>query len=216
MSNMEMMESLLESNLSDLAELGVISSMISGIGNLVSLAIYVLTAYSLYAIAQRRGLRNPWLAWIPVAQLWTIGAISDDYHQKTAGVKKNKRKILIALEIVNVVLCIVMMVLLALFVVSAMDASLSSDLEGFSGVMGSLLGLFLILLAVLGVSIAVAVIEYMALYDIYRSCDPGNAVLFLLLNIFINITLPILLLVCHKKDDGMPRMEAPAEPWENV
>lgn len=216
MSNMDIMESLLEANISDLAELGMISSLLSGVGNLFSLAIYILTAYSLYAIAKRRGLTNPFLAWIPVAQLWTLGAISDDYHLKKDGVKKSKRKILIVLEIVNVVLCIVMMVLLAIFVVSAMDAGLSSDLEEFSGVIGSMLGMMLALLAVSGVSIAVAVVRYMALYDIYCSCDPGNAVLFLLLNIFIGITQPILLLVSHKKDDGMPRTANPTEPWENV
>lgn len=216
MSNMDIMESLFEANISDLAELGMISSLLSGVGNLFSLAIYILTAYSLYAIAKRRGLTNPFLAWIPVAQLWTLGAISDDYLLKKDGVKKSKRKILIVLEIVNVVLCIVMMVLLAIFVVSAMDAGLSSDLEEFSGVIGSMLGMMLALLAVSGVSIAVAVVRYMALYDIYCSCDPGNAVLFLLLNIFIGITQPILLLVSHKKDDGMPRTANPTEPWENV
>ena len=33
---------------------------------LLSIAGYVLTALALYTIARRRGLRNPWLAWIPV------------------------------------------------------------------------------------------------------------------------------------------------------
>ena len=46
-----------------------------GVVPLVSLAIYVFTALSLYTIAQRRGLHCPWLAWIPVANLWLMGSL---------------------------------------------------------------------------------------------------------------------------------------------
>ena len=43
----------------------------------VSAVFYVLQSLSLYTIANRRGIRNPWLAWIPVGSSWTIGCISD-------------------------------------------------------------------------------------------------------------------------------------------
>ena len=41
-----------------------------GIVPMVSVAIYVFTALSMHTIAQRRGISCPWLAWIPVANLW--------------------------------------------------------------------------------------------------------------------------------------------------
>ena len=49
---------------------------------LVSVAAYILTALSLYTIAERRFFtgRCSWLAWIPIAQFWVLARISDDYQ----------------------------------------------------------------------------------------------------------------------------------------
>ena len=33
-----------------------------------------------YTVAVRRGLKNAWLAWIPVADAWLVGSISDQYR----------------------------------------------------------------------------------------------------------------------------------------
>ena len=41
---------------------------------------YVLQSLGLYTIAERRGIRNPWLAWVPVANMWVLGSISDQYQ----------------------------------------------------------------------------------------------------------------------------------------
>ena len=43
--------------------------MCMGLGMVLSVACYVLEALSLYTIAQRRGIRKPWLAWIPVVNM---------------------------------------------------------------------------------------------------------------------------------------------------
>ena len=45
------------------------------IGVILGVAAYILTALGLYAIAKNRGMENPWLAWIPIAQFYIIGAI---------------------------------------------------------------------------------------------------------------------------------------------
>ena len=56
-----------------------------GIVSALGLLLYVLQAWSVYTIARRRGIRKPWLAWIPVAGVWTVGSIEgsaglDDRH----------------------------------------------------------------------------------------------------------------------------------------
>lgn len=57
--------------------------------------------------------------------------------------------------------------------------------------------------------------QYIALYRIYKSCDPKNTTLFLVLSILFNITMPFFLFACRKKDLGMPQPEAPeGEPAE--
>ena len=46
----------------------------------LSIAAYVLQALGLYTIAKRRGISNPWLAWVPVAWVWVLGSISDQFR----------------------------------------------------------------------------------------------------------------------------------------
>lgn len=45
------------------------------IGVIVGIALYVFVAFSLFKLAQKRGVDMPWLAWIPVAQMYIIGKL---------------------------------------------------------------------------------------------------------------------------------------------
>ena len=72
-------------------------------------------------------------------------------------------------------------------------------------------------------AVASAVIRFIALYDVYRSLDPANAVLFVVLSIFVGITEPFFLFFNRDKDTGMPPRrpepdyEAPRqEDWETM
>ena len=69
------------------------------------------------------------------------------------------------------------------------------------GSMGGILGLALPMMAV---SIAYTIIYYMALYDLYASCEPNNKVVYLVVGIFIGIAQAIFLFICRGKDGGMP------------
>lgn len=45
----------------------------------------VLTALALWRTAKWRGIRRPWLALIPVADLWVLGSLSDLCHRQKRG-----------------------------------------------------------------------------------------------------------------------------------
>ena len=67
---------------------GVIFGIIVFVGLLVlalSVVMYVLSSLGMYRIAQRRGIRNPWLSWIPVGNMWILGCISDQYQYLVKG-----------------------------------------------------------------------------------------------------------------------------------
>ena len=73
---------------------------------LLSIAGYALTALALYAIAKRRGLKNPWLAWIPVADCWLLGSLSDQYRYVVKGEHRSKRKILLFFRVLITIMWI--------------------------------------------------------------------------------------------------------------
>ena len=178
-----------------------------GIVPLVSVAIYVFTALSLHTIAQKRGIACPWLAWVPVANLWVLGSVSDQYRYLTRGQRKNKRIWLLVLKIGITVLTGILLTVVVTMIVA----------ESFDGAVMSLL----LLLPLVAVVLAGAIMEYMALYDVYASCDPDNASLYLVLSVFFPFLRPVFLFLSREKELGMPprkqQTEAPygERPFEN-
>lgn len=199
-----------------------------GVFWLISIATYVLQSLSLYTIAKRRCIKKPWLAWLPVGYSWILGSIADQYQYVKMGQVKNKRKALLVLEILSAVLSVVCF---ALFIVMfANILAVGTNALNPNEIIGEFLGVFFCawasIMAVNGLKIAILVVSYVALYDLYRSCEPKNAVLYLVLSIIIGITRPVFMIACCRKDEGMPPRKpqpAPAavsqpqpvqEPWE--
>lgn len=175
---------------------------------LVSLVMYVLTALALYTIAKRREIRNAWLAWIPVANSWIIGSLSDQYRYLAKGQYRSKRKILLVLNILATVLGVTLAVM---GVVLGMNLLFLHGGMPMRGAVRIAMILLALCLPLLGTVIAAAVVQFMALLDIYRSLDPDNSVLFLLLSIFIPITKPFFLFFSRERDGGMPPRKQPKE-----
>ena len=175
----------------------------------ISIVAYVFQSVSMYSIANRRGIKNPWLAWVPLGNLWMLGCISDQYRYVAKGQVKNKRKSLLILGIVMSVVAVATLVVAAIVSIGALDANYLSDSEAAAMLVGMIIMLVLYL-ALLAVAVAVTVIQYMALYDLFVSCDPNNGVLFLVLSILISMAMPICMFICRKKDGGMPPRKAAA------
>ena len=184
-----------------------------GMPMLVSIATYVLTALALYTIAKRRGLKNAWLAWIPVADCWLLGSLSDQYQYVVNGQHKSRRKILLLFRILITIMWISLMGLLANLFFHAFGSILwgSMNDDQIFQVLHQAMNLLVLCLPLVGASIAYAVFRYMALYDIYKSLDPANCVLFLVLSILFSVTKPFFLFFSRNKDEGMPPRKQPAQ-----
>ena len=186
----------------------------------MGIAAYVLRSLGTYTIAKRRGINHPWFSWIPVLDAWILGCISDQYQYVVKGKNKSKRKWLLILNIVLAVLYVVMLVCFGVMVVNTVTGvnSFASEEELAMGMMGPMMGVFGMCIPLMGVAIAVMVLRYMALYDLYTSCTPQNNVLFLVLSILFSVSEPFFIFFSRKKDGGMPprreapRPEIPAQP----
>lgn len=169
---------------------------------------YILQSLGFYKIAKRRGIRNPWLAWLPIGNMWILGSISDQYQYVAKGCVRNRRKVLTGLNVAMLAAATPMYIsaiVSALAEAAAMDANETL----FGATVGILLITYLVLVII---SVIAVVLQYMSLYNLYVSCDPGNGVLYLVLSIFVSVTMPFFVFACRNKDGGMPpRKEAPRE-----
>lgn len=173
---------------------------------LIGVASYVLTGWGLYTVAKRRGVRYPWLAWIPLGQLWVLGKIADHYQRERNRKACSWTYLLMAFTVLAEICG-------AFMEKSYRNAGLALLQEALNG--GDILavleqsidGVLLLTIIHLVVALVAAVIEYIVLYAYYRSCLPQKATLFLVLSIVFSITRPFFVFYCRKWDLGMPELQ---------
>lgn len=189
----------------------------------IAVAAYVLEAWALYTIAQRRWIKKPWLAWIPIVNMWILGSISDQYHYVTKREVKNKRKLLLGLNIALCAAAIAFLAALIGLVVSFLIMSgetiiwMMPGTEAIDGEqllnslfnnIGQLLLLIVTIVPLVGLAITSMIYKWIALYDLFRSCWPSKAKLFLLISIFGGFVAEgihsVFMVLCRNKDLGMP------------
>lgn len=178
--------------------------------SVIGLAQYVLQGVAMFKIAKRRQLPKPWLAFIPYANTYMLGAIADQYQSIAKGKETKKRKTLLGWRIA-------MTGLLLLYFVFCfvMTLNMANDVMQLPTEMEFQNYMFRYILIVCGACIPVVilavinvVLTYKATYDLYRSSRPKNSKLFLILSIVGEqlLSLPmstVFMLVCMNKDEGM-------------
>ena len=210
------------------------------LGNLLwSLAtavfVYVFMAIGMYAIAKRRGIRRPWLAWVPFGNTWLLGCISDQYRYVARGQEKSRRKVMLGLDIGMFASGAVAIGLLVYALINFFRAfgseTITDDAVYMTQVLSPLMIAMILCLVMSGLAIALLVITYIALYDLFRSSDPARATVYLMLSIVLSIVgvggivQAIFVFNCRGKDFGMPPRQGqflysqpvfqpPVEPWQ--
>lgn len=191
----------------------------------VSVVMYVFQAIGLQKIARRRGIKHPWLAWIPFGDYWILGSISDRLHQTLRGKDPNRRKLLIGLFAVTFVVGTVQSLVswrdiwalyqdpVALMEMTPMEMEEWQLAVAAKTSLGPLMDL-----VVSAVEIAGLVFYYICLHDLYASCRPDLKVVFLVLSIIFGVTVPFFVFACRNADMGMPpeRPQLPysgGDPW---
>lgn len=151
---------------------------------------YVFMSISLQTLSRRRQVSKSWFAWVPVFNLWLMGAIASDYDKQNGKRAKWHKRLLITY------ILFLVFDLIAGFVSGFATALSSSNSE---------LALILLLIAlafylvVIVFSIIYCVFYYITIYKIFKSTAGDLAWLFLLLAIFVPISLCICLFVFRKK-----------------
>lgn len=169
------------------------------VAGILSLVTYIFSSLGFYTLAKRRGIRAPGLAWIPIGGVrWIWGSLADQYAGLTGSKLRCSRHILLWGELALTAAAIPLLAASIQMLTAVMAGQdISAQLLQLNGIQ-TLLNL---------VGIALSVMAYIALYKIYKSCDPKHAVLFLVLSIIFNITLPFFVFACRNKDFGMPQPE---------
>ena len=177
---------------------------------LIALAVvYFSWAISLGTIAKRRQLKKRWLAWIPLANLWLLGSIADQYDYVVLGKVSNSRKDLLRTTLALLISTGFILAILwmqARWILEAVEAGKPPDALLWipaKKLQGNLFcfGLYFCLCAMYLAE------RTDALYKVYRSCDPDRATVSTILSVLPVMGIffrPMRLMACRWDDYGMP------------
>ena len=150
---------------------------------------YVFNSLGLYVIAKNRNIRRAALAWLPVfGTAYVTGAIADHQNLTAKGTRSNLRRWLVIL-------------LLVLCVLNAIQAFLMFRLEMFNPYMDFDPSYLVAVLLMLVVGLPFTVLWYVAHFRLFKSCQPANGALFLILSILFGIA-PFLVFAVRNHVDG--------------
>lgn len=177
---------------------------------LLAIAAYVFMAIGLYAIAKKRCIQHPWLAWIPVANMWLLGCISDQYRYVTKNQERSRRKRMLTLAIIQFVNLLLVAVAFVVWIVRLGTwTAMRMPVEGIMSIFVMSCALLLLMLPLLVVAIWLLVERFCAYYDLFSSCNPENKTVFTVLSIVssclgYDILGAVFIFICRHKEEGMP------------
>lgn len=178
-------------------------------GPLVLFASWVATREAMGAIARSCGIRHTWLTWVPFANSWIQGSVSDRCRMAVRGQKKSGRKVLAVLRGVQLLLWVA---IVWCWIGGVQDADTVRG-RGASERVAELMIIYGIvdslwwMIPALIVGIVAYVREQMALYDIYATFTPERRVRHLVLSMIPVVNLiakPLCLRGCREKELPVP------------
>ena len=177
-------------------------------------ASYVLNSLAVYRIAKRRGLASPWIAWIPVAKRWTLGAIADEFDRRTVGYDRRFRIFNLVVSVLDIFTAFIMIAAFGAVIetiTSIATGDMDEIFEALMVVYGSFSGMssYCIYIAIL-----IVCLNGIIMFKIYDSLAPKLALIFTLLSVVVPLFGPISLLCM--KDKELPKEEMLEELPEAV
>lgn len=179
----------------------------------IGIAIYLLESISVYKMAKSAEIKNPWLAFIPVANDWVFGTLAEKYKKKNGTKSARFGIILPVLEGIVLIEAIALTIFTVISIKEitgyALDAvNTSSEMvpEQFM----SLIPVIILYFALMAVAIAYAVVFFIALWRVYSSFDKSNATLYIVLSVIFTISVPIILFIIrNRKPEFDPHNNVP-------
>lgn len=156
---------------------------------------YVLNSLAYYKIAKRRGIENPWLSWIPVANSWIIGRVANEYDKRN-GHDRPWHKVLLTLCAIGV---LGFALFYGMFFINVFNMAMNFDYGYYDVNMNSFWVSYVgIIIFALVISVY-SMISIICIYKTFESTVPEKALKYFVLYFLVPLAGPICLVKCMDK-----------------
>lgn len=185
-------------------EIFVILSVIVGCVLLLAfcIAVYVVNSIGLSRAAKQNGVKNTWLAWIPVAKSWLLGSTAQAIDAKR-GINRKWGKILLALYIVAYAIYIP--AYLGFFVYTFIQSMTYGPVTyGSDFVLGGFAVALVLFYCVMFVSCLVLMVagsaQLICIYKIFENFVPEKSFKYFVLSLLVPMAYGVCLMKCCPKN----------------
>lgn len=173
---------------------------------------YVFVSLGGQRMARKVGMSNPWMFWIPCANVYAMGNLADTQASLCEGKNTTYRKKMLAWSIVVACAAIPWAIAYTVFMVAAAANGLLDEngvlitLDGASlePLIGPTLFLLAVSLAFLVLYIVYLVIYYKTLYRIFKLYAPNGAAGLVVLSVFVGVAIPAVFLKLSEREPVLP------------
>ena len=165
-----------------------------------------------HRMGRKVGMSNPWMFWIPCANVYAMGNLADTQASLCEGKNTTYRKKMLTWTIVVACIAIVWAIALSVFmVIAALNGMVDEngqlvtlDGTGAESLIGPALFFLLTSLAFLALYVVYLVIYYKVLYRIFKLYAPDGAVGLLVLSVLVTVAIPAVFLSLSKREPVLP------------
>lgn len=161
---------------------------------IVFLVLYFFKAAGLYRMAENAGLKNGWLAFVPVANSYVFGKVAEKYIRRDM---RRSEPFGMLLTLLNIIMLLFAAVVLG--VAFRILYLLVNESEPFY-VSAIIFPFFLFTFIFCGIGIAYTVIKFIALWRIFAIFDYQNATMFTVLTYFFGFLEAIFIFAIRNKE----------------
>ncbi len=174
----------------------------------LGLTEYIISSIAFFRIARKRGVSNPWLAWIPIAKTWIFGSIVDNFESEK-GSKRKFRVILLTLSLVISALAILAVIVLVVY--SVIIAFSSNSIPTGDEDIAFLISYFVVVLPLSFIAMAYYAVDIICLYKIHENIYSEKSVKYVIVSFLVPLGRSICLFKNSKRCEEKVVFE-PAAP----
>lgn len=175
----------------------------------VGIVNYILQAIALFTLAKNRGMKSAWCAWVPFANVWLLGSVSD-LHDRQRGLNRHWGLTLLICRIFGPGLILVGYFA---FVAIAVVAAIMSD-GAAPNMMLFIIGAVVFYATVIVGALFSSVSQfgtYICLYKIFDVVKPEKAVKYIIISLVVPLGCSICMMCARKSMLGVPQELLPTD-----
>lgn len=187
------------SELQEAISLFAVTLLVSGI---IGLLLYIFNGIGLMKMSNSLGLKHGWISFIPVANIYALGRVAQNYVKKDGRKSAKLGAALLTLYIIMFVISIIFFVFLGIALVTVFQLASSAVLDNSTmniEMFSSFIPVIVFYFVFMAVAIAYIVVYYVALYKIFDMFSNHGA-LFTVLSIFFTSLAPIFIFAIRNGD----------------